>query len=138
MVKTLPTKKTLGFISKFMMLLKDEMMPFLHRCYQKIKEGWDIMQNVRLDEAQAGIKTAVRNINNLRYTDDTTLMAEREEELKRLLMRAKEKNEKADLTPNIQKTKIMASGHITSRQTDGETMETETLFSWVPKNHCRW
>ena len=138
MVKTLPTKKTLGFISKFMMLLKDEMMPFLHRCYQKIKEGWDIMQNVRLDEAQAGIKTAVRNINNLRYTDDTTLMAEREEELKRLLMRAKEKNEKADLTLNIQKTKIMASGHITSRQTDGETMETETLFSWVPKNHCRW
>ena len=128
MVKTLPTKKTLGFISKFMMLLKDEMMPFLHRCYQKIKEGWDIMQNVRLDEAQAGIKTAVRNINNLRYTDDTTLMAEREEELKRLLMRAKEKNEKADLTPNIQKTKIMASGHITSRQTDGETMETETIF----------
>ena len=86
------------------------------------------MQNVRLDEAQAGIKTAVRNINNLRYTDDTTLMAEREEELKRLLMRAKEKNEKADLTPNIQKTKIMASGHITSRQTDGETMETETIF----------
>ena len=96
MVKTLPTKKTLGFISKFMMLLKDEMMPFLHRCYQKIKEGRDIMQNVRLDEAQAGIKTAVRNINNLRYTDDTTLMAEREEELKRLLMRVKEESERKE------------------------------------------
>ena len=71
------------------------------------------MQNARLDEAQAGIKIAGRNINNLRHADDTTLMAEREEELKRLLMRAKEKNEKADLTLNIQKTKIMASGPIT-------------------------
>ena len=138
MVKTLPTKKTLGFISKFMMLLKDEMMPFLHRCYQKIKEGWDIMQNVRLDEAQAGIKTAVRNINNLRYTDDTTLMADTKEELKSFLMKVKKDSEKVGLKLNIQKTKIMASGHITSRQTDGETMETETLFSWVPKNHCRW
>ncbi|XDA81981.1 hypothetical protein R6Z07F_011910 [Ovis aries] len=106
-------------------------MPFLHRCYQRIKEGQDVMRNARLDEAQAGIKIAGRNINNLRHADDTTLMAEREEELKRLLMRAKEKNEKADLTPNIQKTEIMACGHITSWQTDGETMETVRDFIFL-------
>ena len=79
-----------------------------------------IMQNVRLDEAQAGIKIAGRNINNLRYADDTTLMAESEEELKSFLMRVKEENEKACLKLNIQKTKIMASSHITSWQIDGE------------------
>ena len=81
------------------------------------------MRNARLDGAQAGIKIARRNINNLRYADDTTLMAESEEEQKSLLMRVKDKSEKADLKLNIQKTKIMASGPITSWQMDGETME---------------
>ena len=81
------------------------------------------MRNAGLDEAQAGIKIAGRNINNPRYKDDTTLMAESEEELKSLLMKVKEKNEKASLKLNIQKTKIMASGPITSWQIDGETME---------------
>ena len=79
-----------------------------------------------LDEAQAGIKISRRNINNLRYVDDTTLMAESEEELKRLLMKVKEESEKTGLKLNIQKAKIMASGPITSWQTDGETMETVT------------
>ena len=82
-----------------------------------------IMQNARLDEAQAGIKIARRNISNLRYADDTTLMAENEEELKSLLMKVKEESEKASLKLNIQKMKIMASGLITSWQIDGETME---------------
>ena len=81
------------------------------------------MQNVWLDEAQAGIKIAGRNINNLRYADDTTLMAESEEELKSLLMKVKEENEKASLKLNIQKMKIMTSGPITSWQIDGETVE---------------
>ena len=82
------------------------------------------MQNAGLDEAQAGIKIARRNINNLRYTDDTTLMVESEEELRRLLMKAKEKSEKVGLKLKIQKTKIMAFGPITSWQIDGKTMET--------------
>ena len=82
------------------------------------------MRNVGLDEAQAGIKIAGRNINNLRYADDTNLMAEGEEELKSLLMKVKEESEKGGLKLNIQKTKIMASGPITSWQIDGETMET--------------
>ena len=82
------------------------------------------MRNAGLDEAQAGIKIAGRNINNLRYADDTTLMAESEEELKSLLMKVKEESEKVDLKLNIQKTKIMASGPITSWQIDGETVET--------------
>ena len=86
------------------------------------------MWNAGLDEAQAGIKTARRDINNLKYTDDTTLMAENEEELKSLLMTVKEENEKVCLKLNIQKTKIMASGPITSWQIDGETMETVTHF----------
>ena len=81
------------------------------------------MQNARLDEAQAGIKIAERNINNFRYADDTTLMAESEEELKSLLMKVKEESENIGLKLNIQKTKIMASGPITSWQIDGETME---------------
>ena len=81
------------------------------------------MQNAGLDEAQAGIKIARRNINNLRYTDDTTLMAESEEKLKSLLTKVKEESEKVDLKPNIQKTKIMVSGSITSWQIDGEPME---------------
>ena len=86
------------------------------------------MQNVGLDEAQAGIKIAERNINNLRYTDDTTFMGESEEELRSLLMKVKEESEKVCLKLSIQKTKIMASGPITSWQIDGETMETVTDF----------
>ena len=89
------------------------------------------MKNSRLDEAQAGIKIAGRNINNLRYTDDTTLMAESEEVLKRLLMKVKEESENFDLKLNIQKTKIMASGPITSWQVNGERMETVRDFSHV-------
>ena len=92
------------------------------------------MRNAGLEEAQAGIKIARRNINNLRYTDDTTLMAESEVELNSLLMKAKEESEKADLKLNIQKTKIMASGPITSCHIDGETMETVTLFSCALKS----
>ena len=86
------------------------------------------MRNAGLDEAQAGIKIARRNINNLRYADDTTLMAESEEELKRLLMKVKEESEKAGLKLNIQKTKIMAFGPITSWEIDGETVETVSDF----------
>ena len=89
------------------------------------------MQNARLDEAQAGIKIAERNINNLRYADDTTLTAESEEELKNLLMKVKEESEKAALKLSIQKTKIMASSPITSWQIDGETMETVTDFIFL-------
>ena len=96
-----------------------------------------IMRNAGLEEAQAGIKIAGRNINNLRYVDNTTLMAESEEELKSLLMKFKEESKNFGLKLNIQKTKIMASGPITSQQIDGKTMETVTLFSWAP-NHCRW
>ena len=90
-----------------------------------------IMQNARLDEAQAGSKNEGRNINNLRYADDTTLMAESEEELKSLLMKVKEESEKAGLKLNIQKTKIMAFSPITSWQIDGETMETVTDFIFL-------
>ena len=86
------------------------------------------MRNAGLDEAQAGIKIAKRNINNLRYADDTTLMAESKEELKNLLMKVKEESEKAGLKLNIQKTKIMASGPIISWEIDGETVETVTDF----------
>ena len=93
------------------------------------------MRNAGLEETQAGIKIAGRNINHLRYADDTTLMAEREEELKSLLMKVKEESEKISLKLNIQKTKIMASGPITSWQIDGETMETRTgFFSWSLKS----
>ena len=97
------------------------------------------MRNAGLDEAQAGIKIAGRNINNLRYADNTTLIAESEEELKSLLMKVKEESEKVSLKLNIQKTKIMASGPITSWQIDGETMETVTDFIFRGlQNHCRW
>ena len=89
------------------------------------------MRNTGLDEAQAGIKIAGRNVNNLRYADDTTLMAESEEELKSLLMKMKEESEKVSLKLNIQKTKIMVSGPITSWQIDGETMETVTDFIFL-------
>ena len=97
-----------------------------------------IMQNANLDELQPGINIARRNINNLRYADDATLMAESEEELKSLLMKGKEDSEKAGLKLNVQKTKIMASSPTTSWQTDRETMETMIdFFSWAP-NHCRY
>ena len=97
------------------------------------------MRNTGLEEAQAGIKIARRNISNLRYTDDTTRLAESEEELKSLLMKVKEESEKAGLKLNIQKTKIMASGPITSWQIDGETVETVTDFYFLRlQNHCRW
>ena len=95
-----------------------------------------IMGNTRQDEAQAGINTAVRNINNLRYADDTTVKAE-SEELKSLLMKVKEESETVVLKLNIQKTKTMASGPITSWQTDGETMETVTDYFGGLQNHCR-
>ena len=94
-----------------------------------------ILRNAGLEEAQPGIKIVGRNINNLRYADDTTLMAESEEELKRLLIKVKEESEKVGLKLNIQKTKIMASGPITSWEIDGETVETVSDFIfWVPKS----
>ena len=97
------------------------------------------MRNAELDEAQAGIKFAGRNINNLRYADDTTLMAESEEELKSLLKKVKEESEKVGLKLTIQKTKIMASGSITSWQIDGETVEIVRDFYFGGlQNHCRW
>ena len=97
------------------------------------------MRNAGLEEAQAGIKIAGRNINNLRYAVDTTLMAESEQELKTLLMKVREKSEKIGLKLNIQKTKIMASGPITSWQINGETVETVSHFIFGGlQNHCRW
>ena len=96
------------------------------------------MRNAGLDESQTGIKIVGRNVNNLRYADDITLMAESEEELKSLLMKVKEETEKAGLKLNIQKTKIMASGPITSWQIDGETMETVRDYFPGLQNHCRW
>ena len=97
-----------------------------------------IMQNAGLDEAEGGINIAGRNVNNLRYAHDTTLMAESEEELKSLFMKVKEESEKVGLKLNIQKTKIMASSPITSQQIDGETMETVTDLILGLQNHCRW
>ena len=96
------------------------------------------MRNAGLEEAQAGKKIAGRNINNLRYADDTTLMAESKEELKSLLMKVKEESENAGLKLNIQKTKIIVSGPIISWQIDGETMETVTDYFLGLQNHCRW
>ena len=96
------------------------------------------MRNAGLDGAQAGIKTARRNINNLRYTDDTTLKAESEKELKSLLMKVKEESEKVGLKLNIQKTKIMASGPITSWEIDGEQRRSVRLYFLGLQNHCRW
>ena len=97
------------------------------------------MRHAGLDETQAGIKIAGRNINNLRYAEDTSFMAKSEEQLKSLLMKVKEESEKVDLKLNIQKTKIMASGPITSWQIDGETVETvaDFIFFWL-QNHFRW
>ena len=97
----------------------------------------NIIWNAGLDEAQAGIKIARRNIDNFIYADNTTIMAESEEELKSLLMKLKEESKKADLKLNIQKTKIMASSPITSWQVDGEIMETVTDYFLGPQNHCR-
>ena len=96
------------------------------------------MRNTGLDEAQAGIKIAGRNINNLRYADDTTLVSESKEELKNRLMKVKEEREKVGLRLNIQKTKIIASGPITSWKIDGETVETMTDYFLRFQNHCRW
>ena len=95
-------------------------------------------KNAGLEETQAGIKISRRNINNLRYTDDTTFMAESEEELKSLLMKVKVESEKVGLKRNIQKTKMMASGPITSWEIDGETVETMSDYFFVLQNHCRW
>ena len=96
------------------------------------------MKNDVLEEAQAGIKIARRNISNLRYVDDTILMAESEEELKSLLMKVKEESEKVGLKINIQKMKIMASGPITSWEIDGETVDTVSDYFFGLQNHCRW
>ena len=107
--------------------------PFLFNLYIEY-----IIRNTGLEEAQAGIKIARRNVNNLRHADDTALMAESEEELKSLLMKEKEEIEKVGLKLNIQKTKIMASGPITSGEIDGETVETVTDYFQGLQNHCRW
>ena len=96
------------------------------------------MRNAGLEETQAGIKIVGRNINNLRYTDDTTLIVESEEELKSLVMKVKVEREKVGLKLNIQKTKIMASGPITSWEIDGETVVTVTDYFFGLQNHCRW
>ena len=96
------------------------------------------MRNAGLEETQAGLKTAGRNINNLRYADDTTLMAGSEEELKSLLMKVKVESEKVGLKLNIQTTKIMASGPISSWEIHGETVETVRLYFFGLQNHCRW
>ena len=96
------------------------------------------MKNAGLYEAQAGMKIARRNINNLRYADDTMLMAENKEELKSLLMKVKQESEKVGLKLNIQKTKIMASDPITSWEIDGETVESVRLYFLGLQNHCRW
>ena len=110
------------------------MSPYLFNFYAEY-----IMRNAGLEETQVGIKIAGRNINNLRYADDTTLMAEREKEFKSLLMKVKEESEKAGLKLNIQKTKIMASGPISSWEIDGETVETVSDFYFGGlQNHCRW
>ena len=96
------------------------------------------MRNARLDKAQDGIKIAGRNVNNLSYADDTTFMAESEEEPRSLLMKVKEESEKVGLKLNIQKTKVMTSGSITSWQIDGVTMETVTDYVLELQNHCKW
>ena len=96
------------------------------------------MRNTGLVESHAGIKIAGRNINNLRYADDTMLVAESKEELKSLLMKVREENEKAGLRVSIQKTKILASSPITSWQIDGETVETVRNYFWGFQNHCKW
>ena len=110
--------------------LFDEIREYIVTCLFNLYAEY-IMRNAGLEEAQAGIKIAGRNINNLRYTHDTTLMSESEEELKSLLMKVKEENEKVGLKLSIQKMKIMASGPITSWEIDGETVETVSDFIWM-------
>ena len=112
---------------------------FKNRYIFILTEAEYIMWNAEMEETQAGIKIARRNINNLRYADDTTLRAESEEELKSFWMKVKEESEKVGLKVNIQKMKTMASGPITSWQIDGETVETvsDFIFGWL-ENHCRW
>ena len=112
---------------------QDCMSPCLFNFYAEY-----MMWNAGLDEAQAGIKIAKRNISNLRYADNTTLMAESEEDLKSLLMKVKEKSEKAGLKHNIQKTKTMASSSITSWQIEGEKVETDRFLFLGFQNHCKW
>ena len=109
---------------------------YCHPAYLTSMQSKYIMRNAKLEEAQAGIKIARRNINNLRYADDTTIMAESEDELNSFLMKMKEKSEKAGLKLNIQKTKIMASGPITSWHIDGEERETVIDFFLGLQNHC--
>ena len=120
--------------SKWENMTRKILSPCLFKFYEEY-----IMRNARLEETQAGIKIARRNINNLRYADDTTLMVESEEELKSLLMKVKEESEKVGFKLNIQKTKIMASDPITSWEIDGETVETvsDVIFGGL-QNHCRW
>ena len=114
------------------------MLPDLHIGFSRGGSGGLVFPSLS-EFSQAGIKIAGRNINNLRYADDTTLIAESEEELKSLLMKVKEESEKVALKLNIQKTKIMASGPITSWEMDGETVETVSDFTfWGLQNHCRW
>ena len=108
---------------------------YCHPAYLTYMQSTSWERNAGLDESQAGIKAAGRNINNLRYADDTTLMAESEEELKSLLIKVKVESEKGGLKLNIQKTKIMASGAITSWEIDGETVSD---YFWGLQNHCRW
>uniref|UniRef100_A0AC11D870 Uncharacterized protein n=4 Tax=Ovis aries TaxID=9940 RepID=A0AC11D870_SHEEP len=125
-------------LSVFHLFRSHLLFPFMKKEGNPIYAEY-IMRNSGLDEAQAGIKIAGRNINNLRYADDTTLMAEGEEELKRLLMKVKEESEKVGLKLNIQKTKIMVSSPITSWQIDGETVERVADFILKGlQNHCRW
>ena len=126
-----PKVKSLHFYSGYRLLL---LSPCLFNFYAEY-----IMRNAGLEETQTGIKIVGRNINNLRYADDTTFMAESEEELKSLLMKVKEESEKVGLKLNIQKTKIMASGPITSWQTDGENNgNSDRLYFPGLQNHCRW
>ena len=116
---------------------------WVHACGMR-RGGWgrasilSVMPNMAPDKAQAGIKIARRNINNFRYADDITFIVESEEEIKSLLIKVKEESEKVGLKLNIQKTKIMASGPITSWQVDGETVESVRLYFLGLQNHCRW
>ena len=119
------------------MFCKITLLHLLFNCLFNLYAEY-IMRNARLDEAQAEINVAGRPINNLRYADDTTLMAESEEEQKSLLMKVKEESEKVGLKLNIQKTEIMTSGPITSWEIDGETVETVSDYFFGLQNHCRW
>ena len=127
------SKESLHGLQDYGIMVVDHKSPCLFNLHAEY-----ITRNAGLEEAQAGSKMSGRNINNLRYADDTTLMAESEEELKSLLMKVKVQSEKVGLKLNIQKTKIMASGPITSWEIDGETVETVSDYFWGLQNHCRW